>query len=88
MELLQSGLMDHWDLWFYPIPRQCMANTRIGNKPDSKHSAISLKNLTGPFVILSIGFSLSFLAFLCELIIFRLCQLQKSKTSQVVTFTQ
>ena len=88
MELLQSGLMDHWDLWFYPIPRQCMANTRKGKKPDSKHSAISLKNLTSAFVILSIGFSLSLLAFLCEFIIFRLCQLQKSKTSQVVTFTQ
>lgn len=70
LALQQTGIIDHWDSWFRPMPRQCLANIKKGAKKlETKHSAISLKNLTGAFVVLSIGFSLSFLAFLVELII-------------------
>jgi hypothetical protein len=70
LDLLQTGIIDHWDSWFRPMPRQCMANVKKGyKKRESEHRPISLKNLTGAFIILLIGFSVSFLAFLVEQII-------------------
>jgi ionotropic glutamate receptor len=81
MELAQSGLMDYWDLKFHPSS-PCTANTKSGYKK-AETSKISLKNLTGAFVVLLIGFSLSLLAFLCELI-FSVPQRQMFKTKKVV----
>ena len=71
MELSQSGLSDYWEVLFRPMPRQCQGKIRSGYKsPDNKkHPPLSLKNLTGAFIVLSIGFSLSILAFLVEQII-------------------
>ena len=71
MELSQSGLSDYWEILFRPMPRQCQGKIRSGYKsPDNKkHPPLSLKNLTGAFAVLLIGFSLSFLAFLVEQII-------------------
>jgi ionotropic glutamate receptor len=80
MELRQSGLMDYWDLRFHPSS-PCTANTKSGYK--KAQTSISLKNLTGAFVVLLIGFSLSLLAFLCELI-FSVPQRQMFKTKKVV----
>lgn len=81
MELRQSGLMDYWDLRFHPSS-PCTANTKSGYK--KAETSISLKNLTGAFVVLLIGFSLSFLAFLCELIFSSVPQRQMLKTKKVV----
>jgi hypothetical protein len=77
LELMQTGIIDHWDLWFRPMPLQCLSNIKNVYKPkNSKTSkmknrppALSLKNLTGAFIVLLFGFSLSFLAFLCEQIL-------------------
>jgi hypothetical protein len=47
-----------------------MANVKKGDKkPETKQTPISLKNLNGAFVVLSVGLSISFLAFLVEQII-------------------
>jgi ionotropic glutamate receptor len=70
LDLLQTGMIDHWDSWFRPMPRQCKANVKKGDKKrETKHMPISLKNLTGAFLVLSVGLSISFLAFLVEQII-------------------
>ena len=67
LALQQTGIIDHWDSWFRPLPPQCKANIRKqSKKTGTKHVALSLKNLTGAFVVLLIGFSLSFLVFLVE----------------------
>nr|CAH0101814.1 unnamed protein product [Daphnia galeata] len=67
LALQQTEMIDHWDSWFRPIPRQCMDNIRKrSKKTETRHSTLSLKNLTGAFVVLLIGFSLSFLVFLVE----------------------
>jgi len=67
LELQQIGLINYWDLWFRPMPRQCMENIKSGyTTPTNKHPPLSLKNLTGAFIVLLVGFSLSLLAFLCE----------------------
>ena len=56
LELHQIGLSDYWDLWFRPMPPQCMENTQSGyKKPKNKPKSLSLKNLTG-----------SLFTFLCE----------------------
>jgi|LakMenEpi03Aug12_release.lakeMendotaPanAssembly.Ray.scaffolds.fasta_scaffold1161364_2 ionotropic glutamate receptor len=72
MELLQSGLIDYWDTWFRPMPLQCKGKIQYGYTPpnNNEHPPLSLKNLTGAFIILSVGLSLSLLAFLCEKILF------------------
>jgi hypothetical protein len=79
LELMETGIIDHWDLWFLPLPIKCMGNIQSGRKPQdgktktlrtkNQPPALSLKNFTGAFVILLFGFSLSILAFLCEQVI-------------------
>ncbi len=76
LEIMQAGLLDYWEERFRPIPPQCQGNIKSCNPPDSKAlkmkdhpPALTLKNLTGAFIVLLLGFSLSFLAFLCESII-------------------
>ncbi|XP_046641263.1 ionotropic receptor 93a-like [Daphnia pulicaria] len=67
LDLQQTGLIDHWESWFRPMPRKCMANVKKGDKKkETEHLPISLKNLTGAFVVLLVGLSISFLAFLVE----------------------
>jgi hypothetical protein len=67
LELQQIGLIDYWDLWFRPMPPQCMGNIKSSYKTTTKkHPPLSLKNLTGAFIILLVGFSFSLLVFLCE----------------------
>jgi hypothetical protein len=50
------------------MPPQCTGKPQTGNKT-KKLSPLSLKNLTGAFVVLLIGLSLSLLAFLGEKIV-------------------
>jgi hypothetical protein len=75
LELMQSGIVDHWDLWFRPMPLQCLPNFQsvysqpISQKMKMKNKqppALSLKNLTGAFIILVFGLSISLLTFLGE----------------------
>ena len=78
LELMQSGIVDHWDLWFRPMPLQCLPNFKsVYSKPISQKMkmknkqppALSLKNLTGAFIILVFGLNISLLTFLREQII-------------------
>lgn len=79
LELMQTGIIDHWDLLFHPKPGQCMGNIRNAHATETSTTlkqknhppSLSLKNLTGAFVaVLLVGFSISFLmAFLCEQIV-------------------
>ena len=73
---MQAGLIDYWDVWFRPMPPQCQENIKSYKPIDSKalktkdkSPALTFKNLTGAFIVLLFGLSLSFLTFLCELII-------------------
>ncbi|XP_045034758.1 glutamate [NMDA] receptor subunit 1-like [Daphnia magna] len=71
LELHQTGLIDYWDIWFRPMPGQCIENIKSGySMPKNKHPPLSLKNLTGAFLVLLIGLCLSFLAFLGEKVFF------------------
>ncbi|XP_046641006.1 ionotropic receptor 93a-like [Daphnia pulicaria] len=69
LDLQQTGIIDHWDSWFRTMPRKCMANIKYGYNTETKPSPLTLKNLTGAFIVLLIGSSLSLLAFLCEKIL-------------------
>jgi hypothetical protein len=52
LELHQIGLFNYWDLWFRPMPPQCMENTQSGyKKPKNKPKSLFLKNLTGSLFI-------------------------------------
>jgi hypothetical protein len=67
LEIQQIGVVDFWDTWFRPMPPQCNGKPHSGNK--TKTSPLSLKNLTGAFLVLLVGLSLSILSFLIEKII-------------------
>jgi ionotropic glutamate receptor len=56
------------------MPPQCTGKPQSGQK--QKLSPLSLKNLTGAFIVLLVGLSLSLLAFLGERIVFRREQLR------------
>ena len=37
LELMQTGIIDHWDLWFRPMPIKCMGSIQSGrNRQDVK----------------------------------------------------
>lgn len=73
-ELRENGLMNFWDTWFRPIPPQCAAHVKgqaekeFGKESEKNHGLrrLSLRNLTGAFVVLFIGVGLSFVAFIYE----------------------
>ena len=70
LELQQTGIIDFWDTWFRPMPPQC--NGKDPTKTSgNKLSALSFKNLTGAFLLLAVGLSLSLLVFLLEQIHYR-----------------
>nr|CAH0101816.1 unnamed protein product [Daphnia galeata] len=90
LEIQQTGIIDYWEIVLHPMPSQCMANIVNSGKTkpaDPKHASsavvLSLKNLTGAFVVYLIGLSLSLLAFLCELVI-SVAQRQQLKTRRIV----
>nr|CAH0102967.1 unnamed protein product [Daphnia galeata] len=70
LKLQQTGIIDYWDLWFRPMPPQCNGKPISGNKAPQKKSSLSFKNLTGAFILIGVGLSLSTLVFLCEQIVF------------------
>ena len=71
MEIQEIGLNDYWDVLFYPIFHQCRENMGREKIKRSKTTppALTLKNLTGAFIVLFVGLGLSLLAFIHEHII-------------------
>jgi hypothetical protein len=65
LEQQQIGLIDYWYKGMRAMPPQCDGNSKSGNKK-KKTTPLSLKNLSGAFIFLSIGLSLSFAVFLGE----------------------
>ena len=66
LELQQTGINDIWDLWFRPMPPQCNGKPVQSPKTEKKLSPLSLKNVSGAFLPLAFGLSLSFIVFLIE----------------------
>ena len=62
------GLIDIWTQWYQPDVQQCLAEADKITKsaPKKEPPRLSLKNLTGAFVVLLIGYLVSFLSFLAE----------------------
>jgi hypothetical protein len=66
LEWKQFGLDAYWKKRSFAQPDECLNQYE---KPPGKQ-AISLKNLSGAFVILLLGFSVALLVFLMEKIVF------------------
>lgn len=66
MQLREVGLLDEWATRSRPDPRQCLFQK-------TKHTAksLTLKGLSGGFVVLAFGIVASVLVFVLEHIIFR-----------------
>jgi hypothetical protein len=68
------GLLDIWAKWYQPDIRQCLdkADKMMQLKTPLKKkdlSRLSLKHLTGAFVVLIVGNVFSLIAFLAEIIL-------------------
>ncbi|XP_032795392.1 glutamate receptor 1-like [Daphnia magna] len=68
LEMWDNGLMNLWESWFRAIPGKCENNFKQVNRSPTrvKTSPLSLKNLAGAFVVLSVGYGLSLLVFVVE----------------------
>lgn len=66
MELREFGLVDYWTVKYQPDPRPCLDKK---NKHPLK--SLTLSELSGVFIVLFIGFLVSFLVFIGEQIVFR-----------------
>jgi hypothetical protein len=66
LELRQFGLIQHWEKQFLPQPNDCLTNYQ----DIPKQPRISLKNLSGAFLILLVGLTASFFAFIVERIVY------------------
>ena len=67
----EYGLMKHWSQWFRKVPSKCLANTKIEEKKkqaptNTAKTRLSLKNLTGAFIVLLVGYAISLLTFFLE----------------------
>jgi hypothetical protein len=77
-------MIDYWDLWFRPMPPmppQCNGEPLGGNK--KKNSSLTFRNLTGAFILIGVGLSLSTLVFLSEQIVFLRERHQRRTRNQV-----
>ena len=75
MVMHEIGLTKYWDLWYPPVSHHCLENMKKVNIKSStarKPPALTLKNLTGAYIILIAGLSLSLLAFIFELVSYSL----------------
>ena len=69
LEIREIGLNFYWDLWYPPVSHHCMENMRkdnIRSSESNKPPSLTLKNLTGAFIILFVGIGLSLCAFIYE----------------------
>lgn len=62
----QFGLIQHWENQFLPQPGECFTNYQ----DIPKQPRISLKNLSGAFLILLVGLTTAFIAFIIEQIVY------------------
>ena len=74
LEMRAIGLIDIWTQWYQPDVRQCLdeADKITKTAAQKEPPRLSLKNLTGAFVVLLIGYVVSFLVFLVENIFYRI----------------
>jgi hypothetical protein len=67
--MFANGLLDIWTRWYQPDVRQCLdkANKIMQLKPSKNNPPqLSLTNLTGAFVVLLVGYLVTFAAFISE----------------------
>ncbi len=64
IEMNQFGLIEHWIASYQAMPHQCLA--QAAKKQRFETPRLSLKNLTGAFAVLVIGYVVSFLVFVIE----------------------
>ena len=64
MTLDSVGLITFWNKQFYPPPERCLKW-----RPPVKLTRLSMKGLSGVFLVLGAGYVLSIISFIMELII-------------------
>jgi len=68
----EAGLPDKWRKQFQTNSGHCLTNggTKQNKKAGKKDQSITLKNLSGSFVVLLVGIFFSIILFIIELIIY------------------
>jgi len=71
MRLAESGLVGHWRKKVTPRTERC--NPEIRSDGDDDRKILSLADLSGPFILLICGCTLSFFVYLIERLYHRYC---------------
>ena len=69
MSMREMGLVGLWERWHEPDVRPCFPKSHHNKKKKKKKKTLvrlTLTNLNGAFVLLAIGYLLSFLVFIRE----------------------
>lgn len=69
MELWETGLNRIWVYNELPKAQVCLTNVKRNHQQQAPQTPIKLVDLTSAFFVLGIGISLSFLAFIVELMV-------------------
>ncbi|XP_057378180.1 ionotropic receptor 93a-like [Daphnia carinata] len=94
MELHESGMMEHWIAWElkkYRNATQCLqeAHERQQRKAVSEEKTkITLKNFSGPFDLLILGYLVSFILFVREIFYFKVSKYCKKQLSRKATIKE
>ncbi|KAI9553612.1 hypothetical protein GHT06_021534 [Daphnia sinensis] len=70
MKMREAGLLDLWNKNFQPDTRKCLLNEKTSKIKTRIDKQLELGNLIGSFVVLAIGFFVSLMIFVSEVIIF------------------
>lgn len=75
MSMREMGLISLWERWFEPDIRSCLLESQIKNRRKKNKQKkplvrLTVTNLTGAFVLLAIGYTVSLVIFVKEKIVF------------------
>ena len=69
MRMREAGLVDHWIKNFRADAHQCVKNKRNSKIEKDDINPLTLRGLTGAFIVLLTGIFLAFVAFIGERIL-------------------
>ena len=82
--MAEAGLLDEWRSRFQRDNGHCVDKKKQkGNRQTQTNNRITLKNLSGAFVVLFVGYLTSIFLFIGELILYRFCPGQQSDEKKV-----
>lgn len=72
MSMREMGLVSLWERWFEPSVRPCLLENHRGRRKKKQKKPLvrlTVTSLTGAFVLLAVGYTISFVIFIKERVV-------------------